>query len=183
MPDKAISRIEGLLRFARNDMNYAIVFDIMTATQYFFCKYFSEVQVMFRILMILAISILLAGCAGTIKVPIASAASFKDCKDGDCAVEFSFPVDSILILENASAAKAIMFAGKIFVIGDNFSNLWIGDDEDSQIYFKRMQLDGAPINGSAFDWEQGILSISWNGVNGDAFKLFVNQKGKITEAK
>ena len=138
---------------------------------------------MFKILIGMAVCALLAGCAGTIKVPISGAASFKECKEGNCAVEFSFPADSILMLENATGAKAIMFAGKIFVIGDNFSNLWIGDDEDSQILFKRMPLNGAPINNSAFDWEQGILAISWTGVTGDVFKLLVNQKGKITEAK
>jgi len=91
----------------------------------------------------------------------------------------SFPPDSILTRENADNCKIIFYAGKLFAIGDDFSNLWVGTYRKSQIKFNPVKLSDTPIKNVFFDWQRENLIIHWSDTNNNHFQITINPEGKI----
>jgi len=129
----------------------------------------------------LLLCFLLAGCANIVKTPLHGNAAFSQCSDGKCLLDISFPVDSVLAIEGAEKAKTIYFAGKVYLIGNGFSNLWIGEIEDESIEFTRKELIDAPAMVTTFDWEKGKLTVNWRSNEDIRHKLFIDNRGKISE--
>ncbi len=126
---------------------------------------------------------LFIGCARNIAIPFNGGANFSECPQGNCTSDISFSADSILALEGGNSAKTILFAGKIFLIGDGFSNIWVGDIEDNTIEFQPEDVDNAPMSKVSFDWESEMLVITYIGSDGNEHKLTATDKGKILEEK
>ncbi len=126
---------------------------------------------------------LFIGCARNIVVPFDGGTNFSECPQGNCIADISFSVDSILAVEGGNSAKIIIFAGEIFLIGENFSNIWVGDIEDNTIEFYPEDVDYAPMSKASFDWEKEMLVITYIGSDGSEHKFTVTDKGKILEEK
>ncbi len=129
-------------------------------------------------ILLIAVAVL-GGCAGKVKVPAAGDANFSTCGFENCRVGINFPADSILSVEGASECKAIFFAGKIFVMGNGFSHLWVGEIEDENIEFKPINISEAPASDVEFDWERGNLTIQWETNLGGTEKVEIDKEGKI----
>ena len=120
-----------------------------------------------------------SGCTRPTKIPIVGGANYSECKFQQCKLDMSFAPDSILTVEQAPSCKAIFYAGEIFVLGDGFSSLWIGEIEDQNIEFSRKPIPDSPVKNVKFDWENGHLVITWTGASGMPGKISLNSEGKI----
>lgn len=138
-----------------------------------------------RLLITTLLFVFIIGCGRVIKAPLSGDVTFQKCRRGECALEITFVADSIIALENGDRAKTIFFAGKVFLLGDGFQNLWIGEiEEDGYISFEPYGLVGAPVKKPRFDWERRFLSIEWMGTaDGARHKILITNKGKILEDK
>ena len=136
-----------------------------------------------RILLVLLVAMFLSGCTKAFKTPLRGGASFSECNISDCVLDISFPVDSIIAIEGGTDARAIYFGGKIFLLGNGFSNLWIGELNESEVSFKKVALIGIPTKKMSFDWEHGLLLLSWVGPDDIQYRWYVNSKGDFVEEK
>lgn len=133
-----------------------------------------------KVIIVPAVFLLLfGGCYKVVNVPVAGGASYSECKFGECNVPINFEPDSILVAENASDCKSIFYAGEIFVLGDNFSHLWVGEIDDTQIEFKKYDIKNSPVSDVFFDWRGGNLVIGWTSSTGEKVSITVNSEGKI----
>jgi hypothetical protein len=129
------------------------------------------------------IALLFCGCATVIKAPLESTAAFSPCKDKKCEMNFTFSPDSIQKFEEAANAKSIYFGGKVFLFGDGFDNLWVGEIEENQIEFTKEPLVSIPASNTLFDWEKGMLKISWVVFDGNTYIYYIDNRGKKVEPK
>lgn len=136
---------------------------------------------MARNFVILLVCLSIVGCARMVKVPVGGGAAFNDCSNANCKIELLFPADSILAIEGATQAKSIYYAGQIFVIGDGFSRLWKGKIMKDYLAFESVYLESPPVTNSVFDWQRGLLKISWIGSDGIPYWIYFNQEGKQVE--
>jgi len=132
-----------------------------------------------RFIGIMIFLILLAGCAKNIEIPVYGNANFSVCKSGDCSTKLGFNPDSILTIENAKECKVIFYEGKFFLIGEKFSNIWVGENKDNEIEFKSIEIEKSPVSNVSMDWNRGLLIIGGKYADGTDFKIVVDRKGKL----
>jgi len=127
----------------------------------------------------MAFLLLLAGCAKRVEIPVYGDANFSECQKGDCSTKLGFAPDSILSIENAKECKVIFYEGKFFLIGDGFSNIWLGENEDNKIEFTPKKIENSPVSNISMDWDRGFLVISGKYADGKDFRIVVDKKGKL----
>jgi len=134
----------------------------------------------FLVIVFIIVGVILCGCAHSIKTPLHGGATYDVCKMGECKLNVAFEPDSILDYEGVTEAKAIFYAGKIFLIGEGFSNIWIGEIEEEEAKFSLYEIDNTKMTAPYFDWDGQILFIGWTHIDGYKAGLFVDEKGKIS---
>ena len=127
--------------------------------------------------------VIFAGCGRVISIPVNCGTNFSKCPQGKCMFDVSFSADSILAVESGNSAKTIFFAGRIFLIGENFSHIWIGEVEDNAIEFHPREVKSGNMLNPTFDWSRENLVIKWHTKDGNEHRIVINGEGKIVEEK
>ncbi len=135
-----------------------------------------------RALLGFLLALFLCGCERAITVGLAGGASFTRCR-GRCELAATVDVDTLLSLEGAREADAIIYAGRVFVCGDGFANIWVGEIRGKEVEFVPHALPGAPAVDFRFDWRAGKLVAQWKGALGKPHEFVFDEDGRIIPPK
>lgn len=130
------------------------------------------------------LSLFLAGCSQTQRIALEGPPSYSDCFNQRCKVPFEFDISSILLLESAGAVNAtsIYYGGRIYLIGPNFKNLWVGKPEGDVIKFEVLSpISNTPCQKANFDWRNENLAVVCVDAEGYQRILIINTDGKVVK--